>query len=158
MNPVQRIAQQAHGDPNNKPNPVLGTIAKGPFHGMQPRFVAAAVGNSGVHIDVEGRVLHEDGSLIAGLHAVGSCTAQTVSGTGYNSGIALGCGLAMAYLVIRDITGAAQTRRGIKKRRCGDYPAAPQPDRRGKTPLNPPAHHRARGAPPSGARSGYGCR
>ncbi|MCL7466713.1 FAD-dependent oxidoreductase [Phaeovulum sp. NW3] len=95
-----------YGDPNNKPNPVLGTIEKPPFHGMKLRFVAAAVGNSGIHVDGEGRVLSQAGEPISGLYAVGSCTAQTVSGTGYNSGIALGRGLAMAYLVARDITGA----------------------------------------------------
>ncbi|MEC7762020.1 MAG: FAD-dependent oxidoreductase [Pseudomonadota bacterium] len=103
---TKEFVRRFYGDPNNKPNPVLGTIEKGPFHGMKLRFVAASVGNSGIHVDGEGRVLSQEGNPIPGLHAVGSCTAQTVSGTGYNSGIALGRGLAMAYLVSRDITGA----------------------------------------------------
>ena len=100
------FVRRFYGDPANQPNPVLGSVAEAPFHGMQLRFVAAAVGNSGVHVDGEGRVLDEAGAVIPRLHAVGSCTAQTVTGTGYNSGIALGRGLAMAYLVARDIAGA----------------------------------------------------
>ncbi|QLH16666.1 FAD-dependent oxidoreductase (plasmid) [Paracoccus pantotrophus] len=100
------FVRRFYGDPAHQPNPVLGSIAQAPFHGLRLRFVAAAVGNSGIHVDGEGRVLDEAGAVIPGLHGVGSCTAQTVTGTGYNSGIALGRGLAMAYLVARDITGA----------------------------------------------------
>lgn len=102
----REFVRRFYGDPAHQPNPVLGSISEAPFHGIRLRFVAAAVGNSGVHVDAEGRVLSETGGIIPGLHAVGSCTAQTVTGTGYNSGIALGRGLAMAYLVSRDITGA----------------------------------------------------
>ena len=47
------------------------------------------------------------GAAIPGLFAVGSCAATTTFGTGYNSGMALSRGLTLAYLVARELTGAA---------------------------------------------------
>ncbi|MBM7516507.1 FAD-dependent oxidoreductase [Nocardioides nitrophenolicus] len=98
---VRRFA----GDPAQQPNPVLGPIEQAPFHGFRLRFVGTGIGSSGVHIDGDGHVLDESGTPIAGLYAVGSCAALTTVGTGYNSGIALGRGLALAYLVSRELCG-----------------------------------------------------
>jgi 3-oxosteroid 1-dehydrogenase len=50
-------------------------------------------------------VLDEAGGLITGLYADGSCAALTTVGTGYNSGIALGRGLTLAYLVSNELAG-----------------------------------------------------
>ena len=50
--------------------------------------------------------LDEDGRRVAGLYAVGSCAALTTVGTGYNSGIALGRGLTLAYLVSSELAGS----------------------------------------------------
>jgi 3-oxosteroid 1-dehydrogenase len=91
------------GDPSHAPNPVLGTIEEPPFHGMRLRFVGTGVGSSGVHIDGDGRVLDEHGSHVPGLYAVGSCAALTTTGSGYNSGFALGRGLTLAYLVAGEL-------------------------------------------------------
>ena len=98
---VRRFA----GDPANRPSPVLGTIEEAPFHGLRLRFVGTAIGTSGVRIDGDGRVLDESGRRIRGLYAVGSCAALTTVGTGYNSGIALGRGLTLAYLVSNELGG-----------------------------------------------------
>jgi 3-oxosteroid 1-dehydrogenase len=99
---VKRFA----GDPSNEPNPVLGPVEQAPFHGLRLRFVGTAIGTSGVRIDGDGRVLDEQGSRVAGLYAVGSCAALTTVGTGYNSGIALGRGLTLAYLVSSELAGS----------------------------------------------------
>lgn len=93
------------GDPNNTPSPVLGPLVQAPFHGLRLRFVGTGIGSSGVHIDGDGRVLDETGSPIPGLYAVGSVAALTTTGTGYNSGFALGRGITLAYLVSSEITG-----------------------------------------------------
>ncbi|MGM7666588.1 FAD-dependent oxidoreductase [Microbacterium sp. A93] len=87
------------GDPSNKPSPVLGEIAQGPFHGLRLKFVGTGIGSSGVRIDGEGRALDEGLNPIEGLYVVGSAAGMTTTGTGYNSGIALGRGLTHAYLV-----------------------------------------------------------
>jgi 3-oxosteroid 1-dehydrogenase len=92
------------GDPEHDgPSPVLGPIEQAPFHGLRLLFVGTAIGSSGVHIDGDGHVLGEDGAAIPGLYAVGSCAALTQTGTGYNSGIALGRGLTLAYLVADEL-------------------------------------------------------
>jgi 3-oxosteroid 1-dehydrogenase len=98
---VKRFA----GDPAHEPNAVLGPVEQAPFHGLRLRFVGTAIGTSGVRIDGDGRVLDERGGRVNGLYAVGSCAALTTVGTGYNSGIALGRGLTLAYLVSNELGG-----------------------------------------------------
>lgn len=93
------------GDPQNLPSPVLGPITKGPFHGIRLRFVGTGIGTSGVRIDGDGRVLGEDERPVEGLYAAGSVAALTTTGTAYNSGIALGRGLTLAYLVGHELSG-----------------------------------------------------
>ena len=92
------------GDPTNKPSPVLGEIAQGPFHGLRLKFVGTGIGSSGVRIDGEGRALDGQGNPIGGLYAVGSAAGMSTTGTGYNSGIALGRGLTLAYLVSNELS------------------------------------------------------
>jgi 3-oxosteroid 1-dehydrogenase len=99
---VRRFA----GDPAHEPNAVLGPVEQAPFHGLRLRFVGTAIGTSGVRIDGDGHVLDEEGGRVAGLYAVGSCAALTTVGTGYNSGIALGRGLTLAYLVSSELAGS----------------------------------------------------
>lgn len=93
------------GDPENTPSPVLGEIAVAPFHGIRLRFVGTGIGTSGVHIDGDGRVLDAAGQPIGGLYAAGSVAALTTTGTAYNSGIALGRGLTLAYLIGHELAG-----------------------------------------------------
>jgi 3-oxosteroid 1-dehydrogenase len=81
---VRRFA----GDPNNKPNSVLGPVDSAPFFGFRLRFVGTGIGSSGIHIDADGHVLDTAGQVIPGLYAVGSCAAYTTTGVGYNSGFA----------------------------------------------------------------------
>lgn len=94
------------GDPENTPSPVLGPVVKAPFHGIRLRFVGTGIGTSGVHIDGDGRVLDEDQRPIAGLYAAGSVAALTTTGTAYNSGIALGRGLTLGYLIGHELAGS----------------------------------------------------
>lgn len=87
------------GDPSHQPSPVLGTLTDPPFHGLRMILVGTGIGSSGVLADAEGRVTDGAGNPIPGLFAVGSCAATTTFGTGYNSGMALGRGLTLAYVV-----------------------------------------------------------
>ena len=93
------------GDPSHTPSPVLGPITEAPFHGLRLRFLGTAIGSSGVRIDADGHVLDNAGAAIPGLYAVGSCAATTTFGSGYNSGMALGRGLTLAYLVAQELAG-----------------------------------------------------
>lgn len=91
------------GDPKHEPNPVLGPLTEPPFYGTRLKFVGTGIGSSGLRADGDGRVLHESGDVIPGLYAVGSVAALTTMGSGYNSGFALGRGLAVAYLVAQEL-------------------------------------------------------
>ncbi|RBY83672.1 3-ketosteroid dehydrogenase [Geodermatophilus sp. TF02-6] len=93
------------GDPRHRPSPVLGPITQPPFHGLRLKFVGTGIGSSGVRIDGDGRVLDESGGPVPGLYAVGSCAALTTTGSGYNSGFALGRGITLAYLVSNELGG-----------------------------------------------------
>jgi 3-oxosteroid 1-dehydrogenase len=99
---VRRFA----GDPQNKPNSVLGPVNTAPFFGFRLRFVGTGIGSSGIHIDGDGHVLDTQGHAIPGLYAVGSCAAYTTTGVGYNSGFALGRGITLAYQVSQELAGA----------------------------------------------------
>jgi 3-oxosteroid 1-dehydrogenase len=102
------------GDPTNKPSPVLGEIAQGPFHGLRLKFVGTGIGSSGVRIDGEGRALDERRNPIEGLYVVGSAAGMSTTGTGYNSGIALGRGLTLAYLVAQQVVAEADVAVGAR--------------------------------------------
>jgi 3-oxosteroid 1-dehydrogenase len=93
------------GDPSHHPNPLVGPLSQGPFYGMRLFIVGTGIGSSGVRIDGDGHVLDGDRAVIQGLYAIGSCAALTSSGTGYNSGFALGRGITLAYLVARELGG-----------------------------------------------------
>lgn len=94
------------GDPENRPSPVLGEITQAPFHGIRLRFVGTGIGTSGVRIDGDGHVLDVDNKPINGLYAAGSVAALTTTGTAYNSGIALGRGITLAYLIGHELAGS----------------------------------------------------
>ena len=98
---MQRFA----GDPANEPNAVLGPMEQAPFHGLRLRFVGTAIGTSGVRIDGDGRVLDEAGRPDRGAVRGRLVRRADDVGTGYNSGIALGRGLTLAYLVSSELAG-----------------------------------------------------
>jgi 3-oxosteroid 1-dehydrogenase len=104
---TNRFVTKYAGDPSHEPNALVGPVAEPPFHGMRLKVVGTGIGSSGVHIDGEGHVLGTDGDAIEGLYAVGSCAALTSSGSGYNSGFALGRGITLAYLVSNELGGVA---------------------------------------------------
>jgi 3-oxosteroid 1-dehydrogenase len=87
------------GDPTHEPNPLLGSVAEPPFFGMRLRLLGTGIGSTGIRTDAWSRVLDPEGRPIEGLSAIGACAAQTASGTGYNSGFALGRGLTTTYVV-----------------------------------------------------------
>lgn len=93
------------GDPSHQPNPLLASLSEPPFFGMRVHVVGTGIGSSGVKIDAEGHVVDAEGDVIEGLSAVGSCAALLSSGSGYNSGFALGRGLTLAYLVAHELAG-----------------------------------------------------
>lgn len=69
------------GDPDNEPNPNLGTVVRAPFYAVPA--VPSTIGTcGGPEIDRHGRVRDADGQPIPGLYAAGNSTAA-ISGPAY---------------------------------------------------------------------------
>lgn len=85
------------GDPDNKPNPTLGTIQKPPFYAMP--FKASFLGTKGgPRTNERAQVLRADGSVIEGLYAAGNVMANCFGSKGVGAGTTLGPCLTWGYI------------------------------------------------------------
>ncbi|NSX17439.1 FAD-dependent oxidoreductase [Cupriavidus taiwanensis] len=99
------------GDPEHKPNPCVAPIGQGPFYAL--KVVMGDLGTfDGIATNVEGAVLREDGSAIAGLYAVGNDRASIMGGNYPGAGITLGPIMTFGYITGRHIASLAQARAG----------------------------------------------
>lgn len=100
------VFDRYYGDSNVKPNPCLAPIQKGPFYAM--RLDAGDIGTKGGLLTNEhAQVVREDGTPIAGLYAIGNCSAA-VMGTGYpGAGATLGPAMTFGYIAANHIAKAA---------------------------------------------------
>ena len=85
------------GDPDMKPNPCLGPLAKGPFYAIRlyPGDIGASVG---LPIDPQARVVTPEGHAISGLFACGNDAGSIMGGTYPGAGITLGPALTFGYI------------------------------------------------------------
>ncbi|MBH68150.1 MAG: dehydrogenase [Rhodospirillaceae bacterium] len=97
-------------DPNNKPNPTLGSIDKPPYFAMP--FKASFLGTKGgPRTDERAQVVRSDGSLIEGLYAAGNVMANCFGSKGVGAGTTLGPCLTWGY-----IAGANAAAGGAKEK------------------------------------------
>jgi len=91
------VFDRYYGDSNIKPNPCLAPLRKGPFYAM--RMDAGDIGTKGgLLTNADAQVVRADGQPIAGLYAIGNCSAS-VMGTSYpGAGGTLGPALTFAYV------------------------------------------------------------
>ncbi|MQG91627.1 FAD-binding protein [Pseudomonas sp. MN1F] len=103
------VFDRYYGDCNIKPNPCLAPLRKGPYYAM--RLDAGDIGTKGgLLTNAQAQVLREDGSVIAGLYAIGNCSAS-VMGTSYpGAGGTLGPAMTFAYVAANHL---AATRREV---------------------------------------------
>jgi succinate dehydrogenase/fumarate reductase flavoprotein subunit len=89
-----------YGDPDHRPNPNLGPIAKAPFYALQVH--PGAIGTKGgARVDGHAQVLHVSGQTIPGLYAAGNVMAG-ISGPGYpGAGMTIGAAMTFGYLAGR---------------------------------------------------------
>ncbi|WP_043765617.1 FAD-dependent oxidoreductase [Algiphilus aromaticivorans] len=104
------VFDRYYSDPTVKPNPCLGPLEKGPFYAL--RVDAGEIGTKGgLTTDERARVLREDdGQPIAGLYAVGNCSAAVMGRTYAGPGSTLGPAMTFAYIAAREMAaeGGAQ--------------------------------------------------
>ena len=99
-----------YADPRAKPNPCLGPIDRAPFYAMK-LFPGEIGTKGGLLTDESARVLRADGSVIAGLYAVGNCSAAVMGKTYPGAGATLGPAMTFAYLAAKDIAAGKQVAR-----------------------------------------------
>lgn len=93
-----------YGDPTVRPNPNLRPLLKGPFYAV--KMVLSDLGTcGGLKADHRGRVLREDGGVIAGLYAIGNTAANTFGTTYPGAGATIAQGLVYGYLAAHDAAG-----------------------------------------------------
>ena len=93
----------AWGDPNNQPNPALGTLEQAPFYAT-PIYPGAIATRGGLRIDARGRVLAaKDGQPVPGLYASGNCSNGTATGAYVGPGATIGPAMTFSYLVGRQV-------------------------------------------------------
>ncbi|WP_034997813.1 FAD-binding protein [Beijerinckia mobilis] len=104
-----------NGDPENKPNPCMRPIEKGPFYAVAvwPADLATSAGLRG---NADGQVLDADGSPIQGLYACGNDMSSIFRGTYPGPGTTLGPALVFGWRVAKH--AAHQSVTNITKESC----------------------------------------
>jgi succinate dehydrogenase/fumarate reductase flavoprotein subunit len=93
-----------YGDPDNQPNPNLGTIEKPPFYALQV-FPGSIGTKGGPRVNEQGEVQKAGGGTIKGLYCAGNVMAG-VTGPGYpGAGSTIGTGMTFGYLAGRHAAG-----------------------------------------------------
>lgn len=91
-------------DPENKPNPCVAPLRKGPFYAL--KVVMGDLGTfDGLKTDVVGRVLDEGQQPIEGLFAVGNDRASIMGGNYPGAGITLGPIMTFGFITGRYMAG-----------------------------------------------------
>jgi 3-oxosteroid 1-dehydrogenase len=94
------------GDPDNRPNPCLGTVEKAPIYAI-PVYPGANSTRGGLRVDAGGRVLSAgSGEPIPGFYASGNCSNASAAGAYCGPGATLGPAMTFAYLIGEQV-GAA---------------------------------------------------
>ncbi|WP_408588613.1 FAD-dependent oxidoreductase [Paraburkholderia bannensis] len=85
-----------YGDPAVQPNPCLAPIGEAPFYAV--RIDAGDIGTKGGLVtDENARVLRADGSVIAGLYAIGNSSASVMGASYPGAGSTLGPAMTFGY-------------------------------------------------------------
>lgn len=94
-------------DPENKPNPCVAPVRKGPFYAV--KVIMGDLGTfDGLRTTTEGQVLSTRGTPIEGLYAVGNDRASMMGGNYPGAGITLGPNLTFGWITGKHIAEAAR--------------------------------------------------
>lgn len=87
---------RAYGDPENKPNPCLAPLDKGPFYAI-PMYAGNGITMYGLDTNKDGQVLNASGSAVPGLYAVGADANHFLRGHYPSGGLTLGPSMVFGY-------------------------------------------------------------
>jgi 3-oxosteroid 1-dehydrogenase len=96
------VFDRYYGDSNIKPNPCLAPLRKGPYYAM--RLDAGDIGTKGgLLTNQHAQVVREDGQPIAGLYAIGNCSASVMGISYPGAGGTLGPAMTFGYIAANHI-------------------------------------------------------
>ena len=99
-------------DPENKPNPCVAPVQKGPFFAV--KLVMGDLGTfDGIQTSVVGEVLKRDGTAIANLYAVGNDRASIMGGNYPGAGITHGPNMTFGFVTAHHIADKAGLNPGV---------------------------------------------
>ena len=85
-------------------NPSLGSIAKGPFYGVQ--LHPSGCSTAGIVANTHAQAMHARGTPIDGLYVIGNAAARDEYGVGYQAGFTLASGMTFGYLAVKHMLAA----------------------------------------------------
>jgi succinate dehydrogenase/fumarate reductase flavoprotein subunit len=101
------IYDRNNGDPNVKPNPCLGPIAKPPFYAVA--VLPTPLGTSlGLRADIHARVCAASGEPIPGLYVCGNDTQSAFGGEYPGAGAQLGQAMTFGWIAARHAAGVGE--------------------------------------------------
>lgn len=94
------------GDPNQKPNPNLGALNRGPYYAIPlQRMAGGGITSAGILTDEHSRALNWNHVPIAGLYVAGNSAVRMDNGALMQSGITNARGMTHGYLAGRHAAG-----------------------------------------------------
>jgi hypothetical protein len=90
-----------YGDREVGPNTCLGPLQKAPYYGVKV-YPGELGTKGGLKTDIRARVLNEADEVIAGLYAIGNCSAPVTGSTYPASGATLGPAMVFGYIAGAD--------------------------------------------------------
>ncbi|WP_221797210.1 FAD-dependent oxidoreductase [Oceanobacter mangrovi] len=91
-------------DPENKPNPCVAPVAKGPFYAVKV-YMGDLGTFDGIRTSTYGEVLSNDNTPMPGLYAVGNDRRSVMGGNYPGAGITLGPIMTFGYITGRHVAG-----------------------------------------------------
>jgi 3-oxosteroid 1-dehydrogenase len=100
----ETVFDRYYGDADVEPNPCLAPIDSPPYYGLEA-YPGELGTKGGLLTDTRARVLTEAGEPIAGLYAIGNCSASVMGHTYPGAGATLGPATTFGYIAARDAIG-----------------------------------------------------
>ncbi len=100
----ESLFDRYYGDEKVRPNPCLAALETPPYYGLV--VYAGDLGTKGgLMTDASARVLRDDGSVIAGLYAIGNCSASAMGRTYPGAGGTMGPAMTFGYILACETVG-----------------------------------------------------
>jgi 3-oxosteroid 1-dehydrogenase len=100
----ETVFDRYYGDEKIQPNACLAPIETPPFYGLET-YPGELGTKGGLKTDASAHVLTESGQPVAGLYAIGNCSASVMGHSYPGAGATIGPAMTFGYIAARDAIG-----------------------------------------------------